>query len=90
MTTIGGITISASELDTLLEKAAQRGAEKALEELGLEKPADRDDLKEALELAKIWRRTKASVWDTTVKMLTAAVLGALALGMAVGLVKQIP
>lgn len=86
----GGYRISATELDALLEKAATRGAERALRELGLEDPDDRGDLKEALELAKVWRRTKASVWDTTVKVITAAVLGALALGMAMGLIKQVP
>lgn len=81
---------SARELAELLKEQAKLGAEEALRELGLEKPEDRNDLKEALEVARIWKRTKASIWDTTVKVITTAILGALALGMALGIIKQVP
>lgn len=90
MTDAGGYKISASELDALLEKAATRGAERALRELGLEDPDDRDNLKEALGLGKSWKKAKDAVVDTTVKIITAAILGALALGLFVKLGNKLP
>ena len=79
-----------SELGKLLEEAAERGAAKALKELGLTDPGERDNLKEVIGLAKTWREAKSTVAKTTLQILTAAVLGALALGMAMGLIKQVP
>lgn len=90
MTDASGLRISATELDALLEKAATRGAERALRELGLEDPDDRDDLREALDFARLWRKARSSAFDAAVKAITMALLTAVAAGIAMGLIKQVP
>lgn len=85
-----GYKIPPGELKKLLEEAAEAGAAKALESLGLDDPKARDDLKEAIGLARAWRDARSTVARTILQALTLGMIGALAVGAALGIVKQIP
>jgi hypothetical protein len=67
-------------LDAIVEQAAERGAKKALESVGLHDEDAGGDIRDLRVLLKQWRETKGTVIQTFVKLVTAAVLGALALG----------
>lgn len=90
MTDSNGYKISPVEMAALLEQAAKRGAEKAFEELGLGDPKAREDLKEAIGLARAWREARSTVAKTILQAITLGMIGALAVGAAMGLVKQVP
>lgn len=90
MTDSDGYKIPPAELKKLLEEAAEAGAAKALESLGLDDPKAREDLKEAIGLARAWREARSTVAKTILQAITIAMIGALAVGAAMGLVKQVP
>jgi hypothetical protein len=66
--------LTAEELEAMLDRAAKRGASAALRELGLQDDDAASDLREMRSLLDAWRLTKKSIWSTTVKMGTVAVL----------------
>lgn len=90
MTDDTGYRIPAPELKKLLEEAAKAGAAKALESLGLDDPKAREDLKEAIGLARAWREARSTVAKTILQAITIGMIGALVVGAAMGLVKQVP
>lgn len=90
MTDSDGYKIPPAELKKLLEEAAEAGAAKALESLGLDDPKAREDLKEAIGLARAWREARSTVVKTLLQAITIGMIGALAVGAAMGLVKQVP
>lgn len=85
-----GYKIPAGELKKLVEEAAAAGAARALESLGLGDPGAREDLKEAIGLARAWREARSTVAKTILQAITLGMIGALAVGAALGIVKQIP
>ena len=66
--------LSEIELEAMLDRAAKKGAEAALTSLGLNDDAASRDILEMRSLMDAWRETKKSVWSTTVKIATAALL----------------
>ena len=99
------------DIDDLLDRAAERGAERCLAHLGLDnkrsavaakahigeadvKPrrggrsqnghAARD-LRELRDLLEAWRDARKTAWQTTIKLLTTAILAALLVGAAIKL-----
>ena len=66
--------LTAEELEAKLDRAAKRGAAAALRELGLQDDDAASDIREMRSLLDAWRLTKKSIWSTTVKMGTVAVL----------------
>tara|TARA_Y100001938_G_scaffold51579_1_gene72001 strand:+ start:57 stop:302 length:246 start_codon:yes stop_codon:yes gene_type:complete len=72
------------ELESLIHKAAQEGAKQALKEVGLSDEEAYDDVKELRSLLDSWRATKTTVGQTIARMLTTAVLTALAIGIYMG------
>ena len=71
---MGDSKLTAEELEARLDRAAKRGAAEALRELGLQDDDAASDLREMRSLLDAWRLTKKSIWSTTVKMGTVAVL----------------
>jgi hypothetical protein len=67
-------------LDAIVEQAAERGAKKALESVGLHDEDAGSDIRDLRVLLKSWREAKSTMLQTFVKLSTAAILGALALG----------
>ena len=66
--------ITPEELEAMLDRAAQRGAKKALREVGLHDDDARKDIIEMRNLLEAWRDTRKGVWSTMVKMSTVAVI----------------
>ena len=67
-------SITPEELEAMLDRAAQRGAKKALREVGLHDDDARKDIIEMRNLLEAWRDTRKGVWSTMVKMSTVAVI----------------
>lgn len=69
-----------SELQQLIEHAAEAGAKRALEKVGLHDENAGHDVRELRSLLDVWRDTKKTVSQTIARSITTAILGALALG----------
>lgn len=68
------------EIKQLIESAAEAGASRALEKVGLHDEHAGHDVKELRGLLDSWRETKKTVTQTIARVITTAILGALALG----------
>jgi hypothetical protein len=66
--------LTEEQLEAMLDRAAKKGAAQALRELGLQDESAATDLREMRSLLDAWRLTKKSIWATTVKMGTVAVI----------------
>lgn len=73
------------EFDDLLDRAAERGAERALAHLGLENGHAAKDIRELRDLLQAWRDARRTAWQTTVKVITTGILAALLVGAAIKL-----
>ena len=73
------------DFDELLERAAERGAERCLAHLGLENGSAANDIHELRDLLEAWRDARRTVWQTTIKVLTTGLLAALLVGAAIKL-----
>ena len=68
------------ELDMLIEKAAERGADSALRKVGLHDDQAGKDIQEVRSLLESWRDTKKTVQQTIAKIITTGILTILAIG----------
>ena len=66
--------LTKEQIEEMLDSAAKRGASQALREIGLQDDTAANDIREMRSLLDAWRLTKKSVWSTTVKMGTVAIL----------------
>lgn len=73
------------DFDELLDRAAERGAERCLAHLGLENGHAARDIRELRGLLEAWRDARRTAWQTTVKVLTTGILAALVVGAAIKL-----
>ena len=73
------------DFDDLLDRAAERGAERCLAHLGLENGHAARDIKELRDLLDAWRDARRTAWQTTVRVLTTAILAVLLVGAAIKL-----
>jgi hypothetical protein len=69
------------ELELLLDRAAKRGAQEALKSIGLSDENAYQDMKEVRNLLDAWRATKQTVGQTIARVVTTALLTALAAGI---------
>ena len=72
------VDITPEQLENMLDRSAKKGASEALRELGLQDQDAANDIRDMRGLLEAWRYTKKSIWATTVKMGTVAVLTFLA------------
>jgi hypothetical protein len=72
--------MDAAELSTLLDQAAERGARRALESVGLHDQSAGNDIRELRGLLDSWRDAKKTAFGAMVKWLTLGFLGILAAG----------
>lgn len=79
------LNLRPEDLDELLTRAAERGAERALGCLGLENGHAAADIRDLRGLIDAWREARRTAWQTTVKVLTTGVLAALLVGIAIKL-----
>lgn len=66
--------LTQEQIEEMLDKAAKKGAIQALRELGLQDDNAANDIREMRGLLDAWRLTKRSIWSTTVKMGTVAII----------------
>ena len=79
------ITIPREDFDELLDRAAERGAERCLAHLGLENGHAARDIRELRDLLDAWRDARRTAWQTAVKVATTGLLAALLVGAAIKL-----
>ena len=79
------ITLRPEDLDDLLTRAAERGAERCLARLGLENGHAARDIRELRDLLEAWREARRTAWQTTIKVVTTGILAALLVGTAIKL-----
>jgi len=68
------MSVTPEELEVMLDRAAKKGAAEALRSLGLQDESAATDIRDMRNLIDAWRMTKKSIWATTVKLGTVAVL----------------
>ena len=73
------------DLDELLTRAAEKGAERALAALGLENGHAAKDIRDLRGLIEAWRQARQTAWQTLIKLLTTGVLVALIVGTSIKL-----
>jgi hypothetical protein len=79
------VILRPEDLDDLLTKAAERGAERCLAHLGLENGHAARDIRELRDLLEAWRDARRTAWQTSVKVITTGILAALLVGAAIKL-----
>ncbi len=73
------------DFDELLNRAAERGAERCLAHLGLENGHAAKDIRELRDLLEAWRDARRTAWQTIIKVITTGILAALLVGAAIKL-----
>ena len=68
------LKLTPDELEAMLDRAARRGSKAALEAVGLCDENAAGDIREIRSLLDSWRDTRKSVWNTTVRIATVALL----------------
>ena len=73
------------DFDELLDRAAERGAERCLAHLGLENGSAAQDIRDLRDLLDALRDARRTAWRTVIKLVTMGVLAALMVGAAIKL-----
>jgi len=68
------INLTPGELESMLDRAAKRGAKQALSSIGLHDATAAKDINEMRDLLDVWRDTRRGIWSTVVKVTTIAIL----------------
>jgi len=76
------IEVEFHELESLIDRAAEEGARRALAAIGLEDGRAAADVRDLRELLSSWRQAKRAVWQTAIRFVTTVVLAALLAGLA--------
>ncbi len=77
------LSLRPDDLNKLLTRAAEKGAERALSALGLENGHAAKDIRDLRGLIEAWRQARQTAWQTTIKVVTTGILAALLLGAAI-------
>jgi len=81
----GQIRMPEDEFEAMLSRAAERGARKALADVGLEGPEAAIDIRDLRTLLASLRMARRTAWQTVIRLITTALLLALIAGVAVKL-----
>lgn len=81
----GMVVMPRDEFEKLLDRAAERGAERCLAHIGLENGSAAKDIRELRDLLEAWRDARRTAWQTTIKVVTTGILAALLVGAAIKL-----
>ena len=79
------IILRPEDLDDLLTRAAERGAERCLAHLGLENGHAARDIRELRDLLEAWREARHTAWQTIIKVATTGLLAVILVGAAIKL-----
>ena len=72
--------MSPEDLNIILEKAAERGADYALRKVGLHDEHAGRDMAEVRDLLENWRDTKKTITQTIARIITTGILAIMAIG----------
>lgn len=78
-------TLTESQLEQMLQRAAERGAQKALADVGLDGEYAENDIRDLRTLLRATNVAKKTAWQTFVRILTAGILAACMAGIAIKL-----
>lgn len=81
----GAICLRPAELQELLQDAAEEGAKRTLARLGLDDDKAVQDMREVRDVLSAWRSARRVAWETVVRAVTVALLGAMVAGLALHL-----
>jgi len=73
------------DFDAWLDRAAERGSQRCLAQLGLENGSAARDIRELRDLLDAWRDARHTAWQTLIKTVTTGILAALLVGAAIKL-----
>ena len=76
-------SFNTEDFEDLLDRAAERGAERALVHLGLEGPHAAQDIRELRDLLEAWRDARRTAWRTVIRVATTSLLVVALLGAAI-------
>ncbi len=79
------VTLSKAELELLLNRAAEKGAQKALADVGLDGDYAESDIRDLRTLLHSINIAKKTAWQTFIRVITAALLAAMMAGVAIKL-----
>lgn len=79
------LSLRQEDLDELLTRAAERGAERCLAHLGLENGHAARDIRELRDLLDAWRDARHTAWQTAIRVVTTGILASLLVGAAIKL-----
>lgn len=71
------------QIEEMLERAAERGARRALKDVGLSDEDAIHDMHEIRDLLDSWRSVKKTVGHTVIKFITVAILGGIAAAIGI-------
>lgn len=71
------------DFDELLDRAAERGAERCLAHLGLENGSAAKDIRDLRDLLEAWRDARRTAWQTVIRVATTGVLALLLVGAVI-------
>ena len=77
------ITIPQDELEEMLNRAAERGALRALADVGLDGEEAKTDIRELRSLLQALNLAKRTAWQTLVRIATTGLLLALMAGLSI-------
>lgn len=81
----GMVIMPRDEFEELLARAAERGARRALADVGLDGPEAANDIRELRGLLEAFNTAKHTAWQTVVRLLTTGFLLALVAGAVIKL-----
>lgn len=81
----GMVVMPRDEFEELLARAAERGARRALADVGLDGPEAADDIRELRGLLEAFNAAKHTAWQTVVRLVTTGFLLALVAGAVIKL-----
>jgi len=79
------VVMPRDEFETLLEQAAERGARRALADVGLDGEDAANDIRELRDLLEAFNTAKHTAWQTLIRITTTGLILALMAGAAVKL-----
>jgi len=81
----GFVRMPEDEFEAMLTRAAEHGARRALEDVGLEGPEAAIDIRDLRTLLDSLRMARRTAWQTIIRLMTTGLLLALIAGIAVKL-----
>ncbi len=79
------ISLPHDELEAMLDRAAERGALRALHDVGLDGPSAAEEIRDLRSLLKALNMAKRTAWQTFVRIVTTGILVALMAGIVIKL-----